>query len=146
MSHLYNKINAEAFLNKNGSHLDCFTWNILLCCRCYRHQQKCKVVNKSILPFCVRCYTQIAPIPPVAHAPPVVVYIRMIPKLITTAYAKYNYHAIKYDTMRHNHSSSTHYAVAQHRTAKHNYALDHNHSATDNYKVILYKVIFYWIV
>jgi hypothetical protein len=58
-------------------------------------------------------------------------------KLITNAYAKYNYHAIKYDAMRHNHSSSTHYAAQQHRTAEHNYTFEHNHSATDKHKNIV---------
>ena len=81
-----------------------------------------------------------------AHAAPTVVYNSMIPKLITTAYAKDNYHAIKYDAMRHNHSSSTHYAVAQHRTAEHNYSSEHNYSATDKYILILYKIILYQIV
>jgi len=70
----------------------------------------------------------------------------MIPKLITTAYAKDNYHAIKYDAMRHNHSSSTHYAVAQHHSAKHNYSLQHNYSATDKYIYILYKITLYQMV
>jgi len=67
----------------------------------------------------------------------------MMPKLITIAYAKDNYHAIKYDIMRHNHSSNTHYAVAQHRTAEHNHSSQHNYSDTDKLIVILYTIVFY---
>jgi hypothetical protein len=61
----------------------------------------------------------------------------MIPKLITIAYGKDNYHAIKYDAMRHNHSSSTHYAAQQHHSAEHNHSSEHNYSATDKHKNIV---------